>query len=130
MHLTLPIYWVDKKKTIKDKTYLVGLNQLFSMHYQVRNKLKQHFHSLVGDQVTDATPILGQFTVTYTLYYKNVVSDPSNIIAGVEKVLLDGLQEHGMITEDNPKYHLGTSWTVAKQDKTNPRVEVTIQESL
>lgn len=129
MHLTLPIYWVDQKKTIKDKTYLVGLNQLFSMHYQVRNKLKQHFHSLVGNQVANSPSIPGQFTVTYTLYYKNITSDPSNIIAGIEKVLLDGLQEHSIITEDNPKYHIGTSWTVAGQDRTNPRIEITIQES-
>ena len=127
MHLTLPIYWVDKKKTIKDKTYLVGLNQLFLMHYQVRNKLKQHFHSLVGNQVKEFTPITTKFTVHYDLYYKNINSDPSNIIAGIEKVLLDGLQEYSIVQGDSPKYHMGTTWTVAGQDKTNPRVEITIK---
>ena len=85
MKLTLPIYWEQEFLTKKNKLHLVGLNQLFSMHYQVRNKLKKHFHQLVVNQC-DNNAIEEQYTVSYKLYYKNIVSDPSNIIAGVEKV--------------------------------------------
>ena len=127
MQLILPIYWEQEFVTKNNRFHLVGLNQLFGMHYQVRNKLKQHFHSLVLAH-ENLTPILTSYTVEYKLYYKNVKSDPGNIIAGIEKVLLDGLQEAKLITEDNPNYHLGTTWSVVGQDKLNPRVEITLKE--
>ena len=129
LSLTIPIYWEQEFVTKPNKLVLIGLNQLFSMHYHVRNKLKKDLQSIIESQIPDNTHLPGQYTVTYTLYYKNSVSDPSNIIAGAEKVFLDALQEHGTITNDNPKYHLGSSWTVAGQDRTNPRIEVTITES-
>ena len=124
--LSLPIYWEQEFKTKPNKFHLVGLNQLFHMHYQVRNKLKQEFHKLVVAQITNQK-ITGPFTVEYNLYYKNINSDPGNIIAGIEKVLLDGLQECNAIEQDNPKYHKGTSWQVIGQDKTNPRIEILIK---
>ena len=126
--ITLPIYWEQEFKTKPNKFHLVGLNQLFHMHYQVRNKLKQHFHVLTENQVTALQPIKNPYSVHYRLYYKNIKSDPGNIIAGIEKVFLDGLQECNFIVEDNPKYHLASSWEVIGQDKTNPRVEITITE--
>jgi Holliday junction resolvase RusA-like endonuclease len=128
MQLTLPIYWLQEFATKPNKLHLVGLNQLFAMHYQVRNKLKRDFHNLVLAQVPPGLAIDGPYTLTYQLYYKNINSDPGNIIAGIEKVLLDGLQESGYIKQDNPKYHLGTTWIVAGQDKLNPRCEITIKE--
>lgn len=124
--LELPIYWEQEFVTKKSKFHLIGLNQLFSMHYQVRNKLKQHFHYLVANQVNNRQEVPNKFKVHYKLYYKNIVSDPSNIIAGIEKVLLDGLQECGIIKEDNVLHHLGTTWEVVEQDKVAPRCEITI----
>lgn len=128
MTFELPIYWTQEFARKPPKNHLVGLNQLFHMHYHIRNKLKQEFHSLVAEQVPKGQSIDSQYTVNYELYYKNVNSDPSNIIAGIEKVLLDGLQKCGYIKEDNLKYHLGTTWNVAGQDKLNPRCVITIKE--
>ncbi len=60
-------------------------------------------------------------------YYKNKASDASNVISGIEKVLLDGLQEIGLVTNDNVQFHLGSSWSVGGEDKLMPRVQITIR---
>lgn len=129
MKFELPIYWEQLFKAKKSKFHLVGLNQLFGMHYQPRNNLKKHYYSLIAT-LSAGQVVKGPYKVQYKLYFKNVVSDPSNIIAGIEKVTLDGLQLCGGVEGDNPKFHKGTSWTVEGQDKLNPRVEIAITPTL
>lgn len=126
MQLTLPIYHTIEKKRSADKTILLGLNWYRNAYHFEQNKVKQAYHDLVHSQVGDSQ--FEQFTIQYLLYYKNSVCDPSNIIALVEKFLLDALQSINTIPNDTVKYHLGSSWKVVGQDTINPRVEVTITE--
>jgi hypothetical protein len=125
--ITLPIYWEQEFKTKPNKLHLMGMNWYRNQHYQLKNKAKIYYHSLIENQVLNQ-PKLNQFKVEYTLYYKNPNSDPSNIVPLMEKYLLDALQEFNIIDNDNAKYHLGSSWTVAGQSKSNPRVEITLKE--
>lgn len=90
--------------------------------------MKQDFHELIKNQLNGET-IAGKFTVHTKLYYKNPSSDGRNVVPMVEKFLLDALQEAGVIVNDNVKYDMGGSWEVAGQDKLNPRVEITIEET-
>ena len=126
MTVTLPIYYTQEFKTKSNKTSLVGMNLYRNAHHFLQNSMKKHFQSLVIDQLHAVAEVLQQFTVTYKLYYKSPVCDGSNIIALIEKFYLDALKEHGLIADDNVKYHLGSSWTIIEQDKENPRVEITI----
>lgn len=64
----------------------------------------------------------------YEVYYKNQRSDASNIVAVIDKFLMDALQEHGVIDEDNVQHYVQSHWTVVEQDKEKPRIEVTISE--
>ena len=122
--ITLPIYYTETYKTKPDKTLLVSLNWYRNaVHFQ-QNKVKQYYHSLVASQLPPA--ITGPYRLHIDLYYKNPSSDGSNIVALSEKMVLDALQEHHIITNDNVLYHLGTTWAIAGQDKLNPRVEITI----
>lgn len=125
MQLTLPIYHTIEKKRSANKTILLGLNWYRNAYHFEQNKVKQAYHELVHSQVGDSQ--FEQFTIQYLLYYKNSVCDPSNIIALVEKFLLDALQSTNTIPNDTVKYHLGSSWEVVGQDKDNPRVEVIIR---
>jgi len=120
--ITLPIYWTMSS----GKTTLVGLSWFRNAHHYQQNKWKQEFTELVGNQLEGVEPIKGQFQLVMDLYYKNSICDASNIIAVVEKVTLDALQEFNIIENDNVKYHLGSCYTVKGQDKTNPRCEITI----
>lgn len=126
--LVLPIYWVQKFKNKKDKVWLCGLNSYRNWHYHTSNKFKVEFEQLVTDQLESWSPIDNQFTLELQLYYKNPNCDGSNIIALMEKVVLDALQASDIITNDNVKYHLGSTWAIAGQDKLNPRCEITIKE--
>ena len=124
MTFTLPIYWTRGVR--KPKTSLVGMNLYRNAHHHEQNKLKSEFHELLAKQLVDVGPILGPYTVHYRLFYKNPSCDGSNIIALMEKFLLDSLQTCGITLEDNTQHHLGSSWEIVKQDKLNPRCEIQI----
>lgn len=126
MTLTLPIYYTQEFKTKASKTSLVGMNLYRNAHFFLQNNLKKHFTTLVSEQLPEISTKIGKFTVEYYLYYKSPVCDGSNIIALIEKFLLDALQENNGIENDNVNYHTGSTWTVVSQDKENPRVEIKI----
>ena len=119
--LTLPIYHQTPKGS-----KLLGMNNYERMHYQPRNKLKKLYYALVRAKVGRVAKVQGAYTAEYKLYYKNPISDAPNIIAIIDKLLMDGLQECGAIENDNVKFYKGAKWSVAGQDKINPRVEIII----
>ena len=118
--LSLPIYWSSGKST-----HLVGMNWFRNIHFHVKAKVKRDYHELVLNQSLNM-PKLTTFKTHYKLYYKSAVCDPSNIISLIEKFALDGLIEAGVLTNDNVNFHLSSSWEVISQDKSDPRVEITI----
>jgi len=128
MNLTLPIYYTKTYKTKKDKTFLVGLNWYRDANHFIQNEVKKHYHSLVENQkVEESYP--GAYSLWIKLYYKNPIADGHNIVAVVEKFVLDALQGCSVTKNDNVRTHLGTFWFVDEQDKDNPRVEITITEA-
>lgn len=128
MTVILPIYYTQEFKTKPNKTSLVGMNLYRNAHHFLQNNMKKHFQDLVIEQLPPVIEVIQQFTVTYKLYYKSPVCDASNIVALIEKFYLDAIKEHGLIIDDNVNYHISSSWQVIAQDKTNPRIEVTIKE--
>lgn len=127
MTITLPLYWTQEYKTKADKTWLVGMNAYRNWHHFTSNKWKTDFHELVKAQIPADSPSFQLFHLDLRIYYKNVC-DGSNIAALMEKVVLDTLQKEGILVNDNVKFHLSSTWSVAGQDKTNPRCEITIKE--
>lgn len=125
--ITLPIYYIQTYKTKPDKTFLVGLNWERNAHYHIKAEVKRYYHNLISNQLTTTTK-LAKFTTQTTLYYKSPVCDPRNIISMMDKYLLDGLQECNLLTNDNVKYDMGSIVNPSIQDKTNPRVEITVKE--
>ena len=123
--LILPVYWTNEKKTKPSTTHLLGMNWYRNAHFHPQNAMKKYFHSLVSSQIT-TPPLTGTFKLNMGIYYKNPSCDGANIAALIEKFTLDALQTCGIITNDNVNYHLGTSWEVVKQDKTNPRCMVSL----
>lgn len=128
MTVILPIYYTQEFKTKPNKTSLVGMNLYRNAHHFLQNNMKKHFQDLVIEQLPSVVEVIQQFTVAYKLYYKSPVCDASNIVALIEKFYLDAIKEHGLIIDDNVNYHISSSWQVIAQDKTNPRIEVTIKE--
>lgn len=128
MTVVLPIYYIQEFKTKANKTHLVGMNLYRNAHHFLQNAMKKHFQELVLEQLPSVEQQLKQFTVNYKIYYKSPVCDGSNIVALIEKFYLDAIKTHGLISDDNVNYHLGSTWSVAGQDKENPRIEIAIKE--
>ena len=122
----LPIYWTRHFKTKPPKTHLAGMNWFRNAYRFDQNNFKQEFTSLVLDQL-DNEVISSPFELHMELHYKNPSCDPSNIVALIEKVVLDAFQKGNVIEEDNVKHHKGSSWAVEGQDKENPRCLITIR---
>lgn len=128
LNFELPIYWTQTYKTKPDKTSLVGMNFYRNAHYHAKNQLKKDLEQHLKDSFNGPyDKIIGQYVVHYTLYYKNPSCDASNIIALSEKIFLDFIQDIDIVEQDSVKYHISSSWEVAKQDKINPRVEITLK---
>ena len=128
MTIVLPIYYIQEFKTKANKTHLVGMNLYRNAHHFLQNAMKKYFQELVLEQLPSVEQKLKQFTVNYKIYYKSPVCDGSNIVALIEKFYLDAIKTHGLISDDNVNYHLGSTWSVAGQDKENPRIEIAIKE--
>lgn len=118
---TLPIYYTQKFKTKKDKTFLVGLNWYRNAHYMLNNKVKKHYHDLVSEQ--SGGEKFDKIVVKFKIYAKRRGTDGHNIRSIVEKYFLDGLVENGIIPDDNIDHVLGTA-SVFYVDKDNPRCEI------
>ena len=121
----LPIYWTQKYKTKPDKTVLAGMNWYRNAYFHAQNAMKKEFHELVCDQL-DGEVVDGLYKLHLKIYYKNATCDGSNVAALIEKTALDALQAHNTVTNDNVKFHIGTTWEIGGQDKTNPRCIVTV----
>ena len=52
----------------------------------------------------------------------------TNISSLIEKFVLDGLKEFGLIIDDNVKCHISSKVEVIEQDKKNPRIEIIVEE--
>ena len=122
LSLTLPIYFGVRKK------YMIGMNWYGTSHYRTRNKVKQEFHKMVDKVVSKTTLVKSPLQTHYKVYYKNKLSDAPNIVAVIDKFLMDALQECGVIVNDNVQHYIKSSWEVIEQDRDNPRVEVTVEE--
>ena len=124
--ITLPIYYTQEFKTKPDKVWLVGMNAYRNWHYHIKNTIKQHYHTLVADQQSQLSPTDSTYTLDIKIYYKNTNCDGQNIANMMEKFTLDSLQELGIVQQDNVKFHMGTTWSIAGQSKLNPRAEITL----
>jgi Holliday junction resolvase RusA-like endonuclease len=122
MTIIIPIYWEQPN----GKTTLVGMNFYRNAHYYLQNRLKQEFTELIVHQLVDVAPITSTFRLELVLFYKTTTCDASNIISLMEKISLDAFKSAGIIIDDNVKYHIGSCYSVAVQDKLNPRCEITI----
>lgn len=120
--VTLPIYTSNRKGA-----KMIGMNWLIGAHHMAIARLKKAYSIRVGKALPkDKSEIPSPYRVHYKIYYKNKVSDGSNMVAVVEKFFLDALQDLGVIQEDNVQHHLGSTWDVIEQDRVKPRIEAEV----
>jgi hypothetical protein len=127
IRLRLPIYWECKGK----KPVLVGMNWYRNAHYYLQNKVKKHYHELVREllkfqeiYIFDRHLTFNRCRVSYVLWYKNPASDMMNVVACLDKFILDALQKLGNLDNDAVKNYDMMEARVGGRDRLNPRLEV------
>lgn len=122
----LPVYYTQEFRTKRDKTFLVGMNWFRNSFYHQQNSVKKYFSDLIKSQLVGVKSIDGQYTVIYTYYYKSSVSDLGNVCSMASKFFLDALQESKLVINDNVQYCIKEEYLVGGEDKSNPRIEITL----
>lgn len=125
--LVLPVYYTQTYKTKPNKTILVGMNWYRNAHHFAQNTIKQEFSSIIKNQLVNYSITFNKFEVEYVYYYKSKISDLSNVCSMASKIVLDSLQELNIVQNDNVQYCLRETFIVGLEDKSNPRIEVTIK---
>ncbi|MFZ2523628.1 MAG: hypothetical protein WAW92_04555 [Minisyncoccia bacterium] len=122
--ISVPIYYIQKFKTKKDKTLLIGMNTYRNLHYRLSNTIKQHYkeeiQKILPDQ-TLQTPCKAKFAV----YLRRNNTDGGNVRSCIEKFVLDAFIASKVIPDDKVKYLIGDS-SEYFIDENNPRCEVTL----
>ncbi len=112
----------------KAKSFSLNMNQYRNAHYHTLNKAKQTFHDMVIPSLK-SLPVLTKISLIYTLFPPSKRElDVANICSIVDKFFSDTLVSSGRITDDNFKVLPNITYRFGSIDKTNPRVEVTIEE--
>lgn len=129
--LELPIYQTletGRGKSKKNKNVLMSLNWYRNAHYQTECKMKHIYTDLVKTRLKHVKQCLrGNIRVTYTLYYKNSRCDMMNVIAIIDKYLMDALQEMKIIENDNVENYVVCVSRIGGKDLANPRVEIIVE---
>ena len=120
INVTVPIYINVSKK----KVSLMGLNWYRNAHYQVLDKSKKEYLSLV-DLDIDGDPIMdGTIHVHFKIFLKRKGSDGGNIRSVIEKFVLDAVKKLGYIVDDHAEIIVSDS-SEYHFDKDFPRAEIT-----
>ena len=73
-------------------------------------------------------PVWGKVTVIISCYEPNARRDVDNVTSGAGKVILDALQEIGVLQGDGRKYIEQVVYSKVEVDRKNPRIEVEMEE--
>lgn len=122
--IVLPIYHY-----IKGEEQLIGMNWYRNVHFYTESSIKKYYTQLIISMFKRPRPKLkGKIKVKYTLYYRNSKSDLMNIVAVLDKYLMDALQEAGIIKNDNVEHYTKNEIEVIGKDEKNPRLICEIME--
>ena len=109
---------------------LPGYNELKARCWQeaARRKAEAMREVQIAAMIARIRPVRGQVTVTISCYEPNARRDVDNVTSGAGKVILDALQEIGVLQGDGRKYIAQVIYSAVEVDRKNPRVEISIEE--
>ena len=132
----------DRQKLVLHQRYfgrlpkgrLPSLNEIITMHYRTYTKLKKEaYRVIVAVSRRYLRPVeFFPIQIHFHWYAKNRKIDPDNISAAGRKLILDGLQQAGILPNDGWNQFIEKEGEVIpfqdffSVDKDNPRIEVDI----
>lgn len=109
---------------------LAGYNELHKVNWRASHRIKQNAMETVKWAAWSAhiKPVKGRCVVTIACYEPNARRDPDNVKTGANKVILDALQQMGILAGDGRKYIKDVVNPRVTVDRVFPRVEVIIED--
>lgn len=107
---------------------LPGYNELTQGHWSHRARIKAKAKAKViwMAKANRVHKIANFVTVRIECYEPNKRRDPDNVNSGACKVILDALQDMGVLAGDGRKYIAELITPMPQVDRNNPRIEVEI----
>lgn len=116
------------RKTIKDKKYIVNLNNFPNTHRRTLAEAKIEYAKLVDKAVTEIYHF-DKAEIEFKYFHgNNRKVDKSNPCCIIEKFACDELTKLGFWDDDDSDHIPKTTYIFGGIDKENPRVELTITE--
>lgn len=127
----IPVYFIQEFKRKPSKTHFVAMNWFRNAHFAIQNSVKQHYHELIAkllepQAMPDICPLMS-YKVSYTYYYKSIISDLGNVCSLASKFTNDAFQELGYVVDDNVKHLQEEHFYVGGRDSSNPRINVVLE---
>ncbi len=115
-------------KNKKGGMWGININTVRTTHFRVLAKMKVLYAEYMCEQVQEL-PCFTKVVMTLTLYPKTKrLCDLDNMLAYQSKFIQDTLVNAGKLPDDNYIYVPKIIYEFGSIDKTNPRVEIQIQE--
>lgn len=119
---------MKQRFTIDDR--LPGYNELHQQPWFKSRRIKQNAMDTVMwyARIAGLKPIQGRCVVQIACFEPNAKRDVDNVTSGAGKVILDALQQAGILKGDGRKYVEQVIYEKVCVDRNAPRVEVYIDE--
>lgn len=126
--IVLPLFVMLPRKTIKDKKYIVNLNNFPNTHRRTLAEAKIEYAKLVEAAVSEVH-CFKKAKLHFRYFHGNKRKmDKSNPCCIIEKFACDALTKLGFWEDDHSEIIPETTYTYCGVDKENPRCELTITE--
>jgi len=129
IRFSVPVYYTQLLKTKPNKTTLVGMNHYRNDSWHLLYEKKKHYDELVKKLLKSVEwKTNGQYCSKYIYFYKNKSSDMMNVCTVIDKFIQDTIQGLGIVENDNVQFYTRAVCEVGGQDRSNPRVDILIEE--
>lgn len=119
-------YYITKKG--EERWFTLNLNQFRNAQPHMLGAVKIAYSELMKEKVKDLPKFTEPIKINYKVYVGSVhKSDVMNWVAVVDKFFQDVLVQEGKLIDDNYEYVPLISAEFGSIDKTNPRIEITIE---
>lgn len=109
---------------------LPGYNELKAQNWQASYRLKKEAMERVSVFIRAAKtePVKGKIVFRLQCFEPNMKRDEDNVMFGACKIILDALQQLGILPNDNRRW-VRLDLLPVRVDRERPRIEVTLEEN-
>jgi len=126
--ISMPLFVMLPKKTMKDKKVIINLNNYRNWQFILNNQIKKAYKEIAEPKLEGlkfGLPV----KLTLTLWRGTLRrTDRANVLCIHEKFFCDAMTECGCIPDDCDEYIYSTKYITGGIDREDPRVDITIAE--